>query len=144
MCGALHHKPWSQLSAAAADAKRRLSHLQERERVRALHADDGARRQACDPGGLGVGAGGAAMVPCTATFVDNLGTASGGESALVIDKDTYVFGHPSDWYKMVAVDANGKFKECRYMNKNLPLTAQNWASANRGGAYTVRDVKMCN
>ena len=61
----------------------------------------------------------------------------------MLDDNTFVFGHASDWYKMVAVDAQGNKIENRYMNKNLDLTKANWESANRGGAYSASNVQMC-
>ena len=81
--------------------------------------------------------------PCSATFIDNLGNQSPNRTPLKIDDNTFVFGHASDWYKMVAVDAKGIKIENRYMNKNLALTKANWENANRGGSYSVSNVQLC-
>ena len=72
-----------------------------------------------------------------------MGNQSPNKTPLKIDDNTFVFGHASDWYKMVAVDAQGTKIENRYMNKNLDLTKENWESANRGGAYSASNVQMC-
>ena len=73
-----------------------------------------------------------------------MGNRSPNKTPLKIDDNTFVFGHASDWYKMVAVDAQGNKIENRYMSKALALTKANWENANRGGSYSASDVKMCD
>jgi hypothetical protein len=82
--------------------------------------------------------------PCSATFIDNVGNQSPNKTPLKIDDNTFVFGHASDWYKMVAVDAQGHKIENRYMDKNLALTKANWENAHRGGSYSASYVQMCS
>ena len=84
----------------------------------------------------------------TATFVNNVGVQTRGSQAYMIDSDTFVFGAADGGlFKMVAVDASGSFKECRYMKESLAHDASavksNWPSANKGGsAYSVKNVKI--
>ena len=83
--------------------------------------------------------------PCSATFVDNVGNESPGKTPLKIDDNTFVFGHASDWYKMVSVDSMGNKIENRYMSSGSELTAANWEAANRGlgGSYSATNVQLC-
>ena len=81
--------------------------------------------------------------PCSATFVDNVGNESPGKTPLKIDDNTFVFGHASDWYKMVSVDSLGNKIENRYMSSGSELTAANWATANPGGSYSATNVQLC-
>ena len=81
--------------------------------------------------------------PCSATFVDNVGNESPGKTPLKIDDNTFVFGHASDWYKMVSVDSLGNKIENRYMSSGSELTAANWEAANRGGSYSATNVQLC-
>jgi len=79
-------------------------------------------------------------VPISATFVDNVGNKSRNKTPFEIGIGTFVFFHKSDWCKMVAVDADGKHIECRYMSRTLPFTKANWEQANRGGEYSIIDI----
>jgi len=82
-------------------------------------------------------------VPCKATFVDNEGNKSDDVVPLVVDANTYVFGVKSDWYKMVAIDKDGKLIERRYMGTNKALTIPNWNAAWSSAAYYVENVQFC-
>ena len=84
----------------------------------------------------------------TATFVNNVGVQTPGSQAYAIDSDTFVFGAADGgWFKMVAVDASGSFKECRYMQESLAGNASavesNWPSANLCVvSYSVTNVEI--
>lgn len=68
--------------------------------------------------------------PTSATFVDNVGKATRNVTPVKIG-NVFVIGVRSDWYKMVAVDANGNYVENRYMSRGSTLNEANWNRANR-------------
>ena len=88
----------------------------------------------------------------TATFVNNVGVETSNSKPYEINNDTFVFGAADGgWFKMVAVDSSGLFKECRYMKQSQATDTQavksNWPSANKGGSYSVKNVEIpekCN
>merc|ERR1719231_1236130 len=91
---------------------------------------------------------GLSMMPCTikGTFVTNEGRKTKNQKPFKVDDNTFVFGgkDKDKWFKMRAVDANGKGIENRYtseIKKFKKLTVGVWNRANKGGSYSVRDVE---
>ena len=85
-------------------------------------------------------------------FGDNEGNEYPNTQAVQIDDATFVFGvSHKGYFKAVAVDAHGAFKECRYFDSALmgpepdrwpAAVKRNWASANKlaGEYYSVSGV----
>ena len=93
------------------------------------------------------GAGEAAsLVPMTGTFTSNQGRKWHDQTPFIVSASTYVFGgYDGGWFKMASVDADGKFIENRHTKSCsviADLTSTIWEAANRGGRYSVTNIKM--
>jgi hypothetical protein len=78
----------------------------------------------------------------TGTFVCNEGKKFRNQKAVKVAANTWVFGgYSGGWFKMVAVNNQGKKRENRYM-KSRTITKSSWAKANRGGAYKAVGIKI--
>jgi hypothetical protein len=88
----------------------------------------------------------ASLVPMTGTFTSNSGRKWYDQTPFIVSASTYVFGgYDGGWFKMASVDADGKFIENRHTKSCsviADLTSTIWEAANRGGRYSVTNIKM--